>query len=450
MSGPGAVLPGWLGQPTHRAWLDEHCRDLLAFGQGFPAEGGGAAWLDDEGEPDDSRGVQTWITARMAHVYSLGHLLGVPGAGSLADEALAGLWDAERGAAGAAPLRDAEHGGWFSARDEDGVAAQGKACYDHAFVVLASSTATAAGRPGAAALFAEALAVYQERFWDEAAGLPVDSWDTSFTQLDGYRGINGAMHSTEAMMAAADVLADVVGGPEATAAAAVWRGRALGVLARVAGWAQGNGWRVPEHFCDDGASGWVIDLEYNADKKADPFKPYGATIGHGLEWSRLMLHGEAAALAAGEQVPADLAGASAALFARAVADGWDVDGLPGFVYTTDWSGVPVVRDRMHWVPAEATAAAAALAVRSGGTSGGAGRAAGYAAQYATWWDHVSDVVLDHELGSWHHQLDERNRPVGTVWPGKADLYHAVQATLVPRLPLAPSLAVAVRRGLLAG
>jgi hypothetical protein len=33
--------------------------------------------------------------------------------------------------------------------------------------------------------------------------------------------------------------------------------------------------------------------------------------------------------------------------------------------------------------------------------------------------------------------------IDTVWPGKPDLYHAVQATLIPRLPLAPSMATAL-------
>jgi hypothetical protein len=35
-----------------------------------------------------------------------------------------------------------------------------------------------------------------------------------------------------------------------------------------------------------------------------------------------------------------------------------------------------------------------------------------------------------------------------VWDGKADAYHALQATLIPRLPAAPSLASALARGLL--
>ena len=61
--------------------------------------------------------------------------------------------------------------------------------------------------------------------------------------------------------------------------------------------AEANRWRLPEHFDAD----WNALLEFNADRPADPFKPYGATVGHGLEWARLFLHLEAAgAKGAGE------------------------------------------------------------------------------------------------------------------------------------------------------
>ncbi|RMS43706.1 N-acylglucosamine 2-epimerase super protein, partial [Pseudomonas amygdali pv. photiniae] len=46
-------------------------------------------------------------------------------------------------------------------------------------------------------------------------------------------------------------------------------------------------------------------------------------------------------------------------------------------------------------------------------------------------------------GSWHHELNQRNEPSADIWPGKPDLYHAYQATLLPVLPLAPSLASAL-------
>jgi mannose/cellobiose epimerase-like protein (N-acyl-D-glucosamine 2-epimerase family) len=64
--------PGWtasLTPETHR---------LLDFGRRFPHPAGGATWLDGRGEPDLHRPVFTWITARMTHVYALGHLLGAP------------------------------------------------------------------------------------------------------------------------------------------------------------------------------------------------------------------------------------------------------------------------------------------------------------------------------------------------------------------------------------
>jgi mannose/cellobiose epimerase-like protein (N-acyl-D-glucosamine 2-epimerase family) len=122
-----------------------------------------------------------------------------------------------------------------------------------------------------------------------------------------------------------------------------------------------------------------------------------------------------------------------------VTDGWAVDGEPGFVYTTDWDGTPVVRDRMHWVVTEAISAAAALHARFGSPQD--------ANWYRIWWDYAATHLIDHEHGSWFHQLDASNVPTDTVWPGKPDLYHSLQATLTARLPLTPMLAPAVARTL---
>ena len=110
------------------------------------------------------------------------------------------------------------------------------------------------------------------------------------------------------------------------------------------------------------------------------------------------------------------------------------------MYTTDWDGHPVVRDRMHWVAAEAISAGAALYGHTG--------EARYAELCRSWWGYVERYLIDRAAGSWHHQLDAKNRPTATVWPGKPDLYHAVQATLIPQLPLAPSLASAIAAGAL--
>ena len=88
------------------AWLDAECRRLLEFGRRVVHPLGGAAWLDDDGVPDLSRPVHTWITSRTVHVQGLGALLGVEGCTSIATAALDGL---------RTTLHDDEHGGWFEA-----------------------------------------------------------------------------------------------------------------------------------------------------------------------------------------------------------------------------------------------------------------------------------------------------------------------------------------------
>jgi sulfoquinovose isomerase len=95
----------------------------------------------------------------------------------------------------------------------------------------------------------------------------------------------------------------------------------------------------------------------------------------------------------------------------------------------------VVHARLHWVVAEAIAAAAALRARTGDDR--------YSELATTWWAYAERYVFDRTYGSWHHQLNASNQVIDTVWPGKPDLYHAVQATVIPRLPLAPSLATAL-------
>jgi mannose/cellobiose epimerase-like protein (N-acyl-D-glucosamine 2-epimerase family) len=395
-------MSSWPTNPAHHRWLDQHTRELLAFGRRAADPAGGARWLGVDGLPEPDQPVSTLLSARMAHVYAVGALLGVPGAAPIAEQALGGL---------AGRLRDERHGGWFPSVADHTV----KACYDHAFVLLAAASSAAAGLAGGPALLAAAEAVFLDRFWDDAAGRCVDTWDASFTELDGYRGINGNMHAVEAMLTAAGVTGDDA-----------WLERALRVCRFVAETARAHDWRIPEHYDER----WRPLPDFHRDRPDDPFKPYGATVGHGLEWSRLFLHAEAAR-------PAEswLAEAARSLFDRAVSDGWAVDGRPGFVYTTDWDGAPVVRDRMHWVTTEAISAAAALFRRFGTER--------YATWYRTWWDYAAAYLIDHELGSWFHQLDPENVPTGTVWPGKPDLYHSLQATLTARLPLTPMLAPAV-------
>jgi len=74
-----------------------------------------------------------------------------------------------------------------------------KACYAHAFVMLAGSTAVVAGLPGAAPLLEEATDTFLQRFWDDSLGRVVDEWDRAWAAPMPYRGLNSTMHSLEAM-----------------------------------------------------------------------------------------------------------------------------------------------------------------------------------------------------------------------------------------------------------
>ena len=179
----------------NRAFLRAMTENLLAFGRRFPSPGGGSYWLGDDGTPWKDRNRETWITARMAHVYSLGYMLGYKECGALADAALKGL----RG-----ELHDEKNGGWYPGVTADGAPLPDKQCYAHAFVMLAASSGYLAGRPGAEELLRDAEAVYDAHFWDENEGLACDTWNTEFTVCDRYRGLNANMHSVEAFLAVAD------------------------------------------------------------------------------------------------------------------------------------------------------------------------------------------------------------------------------------------------------
>lgn len=391
---------------AHRDWLAAERARLVQFAAASRAPGGGFGWLDRRGNREPDRPVPTWITGRMTHVFSLAHLLGTPDAADLVDHGIAGF----RGV-----LRDAEHGGWFAS-----TADPAKASYEHAFVVLGAGSATAAGRPGAEDLLSEALEVVDVRFWDERAGLARESWDRRWEETEDYRGANSNMHFVEAFLTAGDVTGD-----------GLWHRRALGIAEfLIHEVAAAHDWRLPEHFTSD----WKPITDYNRDQPGHPFRPHGVTVGHWLEWARLLLHLEASL---GSQAPEWLLNDARELFASSVERGWNVDGHPGFVYTLDWQDQPQVRERMHWVIAEAIMTADVLYRRTGEVQ--------YERWYSTFWDYARSHHVDREEGSWLHEITPQGEPSGIVWPGKPDAYHAYHASLLPELPLAPAPALSAAR-----
>lgn len=387
------------------AFLVSQTTSLVDFARAAAHPDGGFAWLDEHGRPLLERPVELWITCRMTHVFALAEMLGDTSAASLVDHGVRALQGR---------LHDDEHGGWFAAVELAGSPGgsrpsdDSKQAYAHCFVVLAAASAAAAGHPGGPALLEDALTVLDRHFWRDADGLVVDAWDRRFAVLDPYRGVNANMHTVEALLAAHDVTREEV-----------LLQRATTMVGRVVhGFARGNGYRLPEHYDDQ----WRARLDHNRDHPGDRFRPFGVTIGHLMEWARLALH---VRTALGERAPDWLLTDAVALFDTALRDGWGVDGAEGFVYTTDFDGQPVVRQRLHWVLTEALATAWTLALVTGEQS--------YRDWYDRWLTHARDHFVDSEHGSWWHELDPANRPASTVWEGKPDIYHAYQAMLLPRL-----------------
>lgn len=396
----------------NRDFLREIRERLFVFGHRFPSPGGSSWYLGDDGTPWTEKNREAYVTCRMAHVYSIASLMGHEGSEALVDAAVKGL----RG-----ELRDKEHDGWYEGLTPGGSHLSGKQCYAHAFVILAGTSAYLAGRPEAEELLQEALEVYDRYYWNEEEGLSCDNWNTEFTVMDDYRGLNANMHSVEAFLA----VADAAGKEE-------YRVRAGRIIDHVLGWAKDNHWRIPEHYTKD----WEPDLEKNREKPDDPFKPYGATPGHGLEWARLITQWALSTYKEDEEGMLPYINAAEELFRRAVEDAWNADGAPGICYTTGWDGKPIVHERMHWTLAEGINTAAVLYHVT--------KKQEYADAYAAFMQYLDEKVLDHVNGSWFHQMDQNNQVTGTVWPGKPDIYHALQATLIPYYAPEASIALAVK------
>lgn len=376
---------------------------LLSFAQAAAAPNGFVS-LDGSGAPDAGSAPTTLITARMTYCFSIGALLTANreyvelakhGVGSLLSNFL-----------------DTAKGGFFAVSPQDTASRFTKDLYSTSFVLLAANAACAAGIDQANMLRTEALSGI-DRFWDPRLTVFRNSATKDFSEFEDYLGANGNMHAVEALISAGVETGDQ----------SLLR-RALQVSTFfIDHHARAEHWLLPEHYS---LSGQVLS-DYNIDAPFHEFRPYGVTIGHLFEWSRLLLELRESL----DNPPNWLTSASDSLYRTACELGWVESSTPGFLYTVDWDGRPVSKFRPHWVLAEAISAAATKQMTTVDAS---------VRQDLERWQLVAALnYVDLEKGSWHHELDEANRPSHIVWSGKPDIYHALQAVLLPQLGLAPSL-----------
>jgi len=394
MTGLSDKSPSWRQNAGHRRWLQDQADALFTFyeGESFNPAGGFYA-LDKTGHAIKSDSVRPLhATARMVHCFAIGRLLGRPGAADFVDHGMQAILKRHR---------DARRGGYFWSFDDDGPRESEKLAYGHAFVLLAASSAKIVGHPLADQLLADISEVLDKRFWEPAFGASAEEFAADWSPISNYRGLNSNMHLTEALMAAFEATGERQYLTKAESIADL-------LLRRMAG---SEHWRVPEHYHAD----WTIDREY---KGSDMFRPYGTTPGHWLEWSRLAMQ---LWELGGRQVEW-LPGAAKALFAESTSVGWDAS-TGGFYYTIDWSGRPRIRDRIWWPCCEGIGAAAFLGAEDGG--------AFYEDWYRRIWDFSARHFIDRHAGGWIPQLDDSLEPIDRYFVGKPDIYHSLQACLIP-------------------
>ncbi|MEW9836373.1 AGE family epimerase/isomerase [Mesorhizobium marinum] len=409
----GTAGPRFAQRPAHRRWLLGQAMGLLDFFQhGSFNPAGGFFPLDDRGIPFPAAGAggvvrQIHDTTRTVHCFAIAHLLGLPGADRMIDHGMEFLWRRHR---------DGAHGGYFWGVNDGTATDPKKQAYGHAFVLLAASSAKVVGHPDADRLLADVTEILRARFWDAAAGATTEEYAADWSPLGDYRGQNSNMHLTEALMAAYEATGEKSYLKMAESIAALIIGRH----------AREQGWRVAEHFTGD----WQVDRDYQGDPT---FRPAGTTPGHALEWSRLLVQ----LWELGDRKHDWLIDAAKSLFLKTVEIGWAPD-TGGFYYTLDWQDRPARSDRFWWPCAEGIGAGAVL--------GAVDPDPRYEEWYRRIWGFAMNHLIDHRNGGWFPELDSALKPVNRVFQGKPDLYHALQACLIPLLPPDGS----ITRGLLGG
>lgn len=386
----------WRTRPYHRQWLMDEANKLFDFFQYSSVNPkGGFYELDAKGQPLPNSLRLIHSTTRMVHCFSVASMLGRPGADVIVDHGMEFIWNG---------LRDKDHGGYMWSLDDNGPKDDSKQAYGNAFVLLAASSAKLAGHPLADQVLNDVAEVIETRFWDEEHGVVTEEFKRDWSPISNYRGQNSNMHLTEALMAAYEATGNKI-----------FLERAERIAAMIIGHhAAGLDYRVAEHFDEN----WKLDKDYSG---GDMFRPAGTTPGHWLEWARLLLQ----LFVLGHKRLGWLPDAARALFHQSIDLGWDKE-HGGFFYTLEWDNAPRNKQKLWWPVSEAIGAAAWLTQYD--------RNPYYEAWYRRLWDFATINLFDRENGAWHPELSVDLKVDDTLFTGKPDIYHALQACLIPLFP----------------
>ncbi|MFP9136912.1 AGE family epimerase/isomerase [Devosia sp. XGJD_8] len=398
----------WPNRPFHRQYLMRQANNLFDFFQAPSINRkGGFFELNDDGSAIDAANSTRQIhgTARMVHCFTIGSLIGRPGSDEIVDHGMRYLWEQHR---------DQRHGGYVWSLDDNGPKDASKQAYGHAFVMLAASSAKLLGHPLADRMVADVTEVIERRFWDDKVGAVREEFANDWSGATRYRGQNSNMHLTEALMAAFEATGDK---------AYLTKAERIAELI-IAKHAVPLGHRVAEHFDEN----WVLDKNYQG---SEMFRPSGATPGHWLEWSRLLYQ----LWVLGEKRLSWMTGAARELFRQSAELGWDQT-HGGFFYTLDWDNKPIMREKLWWPVSEAIGAAAYISAYDTTHDY-------FQIWYRKLWDYAENHVIDHKRGGWLSELKEDLTPTSRLFVGKPDIYHALQACLIPLYPATGSLTKAI-------